>query len=69
MPDNLSEFTTPVGEIEIIKPGNDITIVTYGSCCRIALKAAQKLEKLNISIEIIDIQSLIPFDTNHNILN
>ena len=68
MPDNLSEFTTPVGQIEIIKPGNDITIVTYGSCCRIALKAAQKLEKLNISIEIIDIQSLIPFDTNHNIL-
>lgn len=69
IPENLSEFTTPVGEIEVIKNGNDITLVTYGSCCRIALEAAQKLEKINISIEIIDIQSLIPFDINHDIIN
>ena len=69
IPENLSEFTTPVGEVEVIKNGNDITLVTYGSCCRIALEAAQKLEKINISIEIIDIQSLIPFDINHDILN
>ncbi|MEC8537426.1 MAG: thiamine pyrophosphate-dependent enzyme [Bacteroidota bacterium] len=69
IPENLSEFTTPVGEVEIIKNGNDITLVTYGSCCRIALEAAQKLEKINISIEIIDIQSLIPFDINHDIIN
>lgn len=69
IPENLSEFTTPVGEVEVIKNGSDITLVTYGSCCRIALEAAQKLEKINISIEIIDIQSLIPFDINHDILN
>ena len=69
IPENLSEFTTPVGEVEVIKNGNDITLVTYGSCCRIALEAAQKLEKINISIEIIDIQSLIPFDINHDIIN
>ena len=69
IPENLSEFTTPVGEVEVIENGSDITLVTYGSCCRIALEAAQKLEKINISIEIIDIQSLIPFDINHDILN
>ena len=68
MPKNLGEFTTPVGEIEIINKGHDITVVTYGSCCRIALDAAKKLENMKISIEIIDVQSLIPFDINHNIL-
>ena len=68
MPTNLGEFTTPIGEVEIINTGDDITIVTYGSCCRIALEASQKLKELNISLEIIDVQSLIPFDINHNIV-
>ena len=68
MPSNLGEFTTPIGEVEIINPGNDITIVTYGSCCRIALEASEKLKYLNISVEIIDVQSLIPFDNNHDII-
>jgi len=69
MPNNLGEFTTPIGEVEIINQGHDITIVTYGSCCRIALEASKKLAEFNISVEIIDIQSLIPFDINHDIVN
>ena len=43
LPSNLADFTTPIGEIEVIKSGSDITIVTYGSCCRIALSAAKKI--------------------------
>ena len=68
MPNNLGDFITPIGEIEVIKSGSDITIITYGSCCRIALDASKKLEELNISVEIIDIQSLIPFDIKKDIL-
>ena len=67
MPKNLGEFTTPIGKIEVIKPGDDITIVTYGSCCRIAQEAAIELDLMGISIEIIDIQSLIPFDLDSEI--
>ena len=68
LPTNLGDFETPIGVIEIIHEGTDITLITYGSCCRIAVEAAVELKKFNISIEIIDIQSLIPFDTNQNIL-
>jgi len=68
LPTNLGEFYHPIGEIEVIKEGHDITLVTYGSCCRIAMSAADELEKLNISIEVIDIQSLIPFDLTNQIL-
>ena len=68
MPSNLGLFTTPIGEIEIIHKGLDITIITYGSCCRIAKEAAIELEKIDISVEIIDVQSLIPFDLEKNIL-
>ena len=67
MPTNLGLFTTPIGKIDIINEGTDITIVTYGSCCRIAQDAAKELEKINISIEIIDVQSLIPFDLEKDI--
>ena len=67
MPKNIGEFTTPIGKIEVIKPGDDITIVTYGSCCRIAQEAAIELDLMGISIEIIDIQSLIPFDLDSEI--
>tara|TARA_B100001029_G_C15058163_1_gene456079 strand:- start:70 stop:2463 length:2394 start_codon:yes stop_codon:yes gene_type:complete len=69
MPINLGTFTTPIGKIDIINEGNDITVVTYGSCCRIAQEAALELEKINISIEVIDIQSLIPFDIDNEITN
>ena len=61
-PDNIGEFTVPVGKIEITKPGSDITLVTYGSTWKVVTEAANELEKLGISAEVIDIQSLIPFD-------
>lgn len=67
-PDNLGEFTVPVGKIEVTKEGADITVVTYGSTWRIVTEAAEELEKLGISAEVIDIQSLIPFDIEQEIL-
>ncbi|RMZ59651.1 transketolase [Chryseobacterium nematophagum] len=66
-PDNLGEFTVPVGKIEVTKEGKDITLVTYGSTWRIVMEAANELEKLGISAEVIDVQSLIPFDLSHEI--
>ncbi|CAM3152968.1 transketolase [Chryseobacterium flavum] len=66
-PDNLGEFTVPVGKIEVTKEGTDVTLVTYGSTWRIVTEAANELEKLGISAEVIDIQSLIPFDLSHEI--
>ena len=67
-PENLGDFETKIGEVEIIHIGSDITLITYGSCCRIAVNAADELKKFDINIEIIDIQSLIPFDVNHDII-
>ncbi len=69
LPTNLGEFTTPIGEVETIREGNDVTIVTYGSIIRQTEMAADELEKVGISVEIIDIQSLLPFDINHDIVN
>lgn len=66
-PDNLGEFTVPVGKIEITKEGKDVTLVTYGSTWRIVMEAASELEKLGISAEVIDVQSLIPFDLSNEI--
>ncbi|SHK65627.1 alpha-ketoacid dehydrogenase subunit alpha/beta [Epilithonimonas mollis] len=66
-PDNLGEFTVPVGKIEVTKQGTDITLVTYGSTWRIVTEAAQELEKLGIAAEVIDVQSLIPFDLSGEI--
>ena len=68
MPTNIGEFRTPLGVVETIKVGKDITLVTYGSSCRIAMDAAAELDKVGISIEVIDIQSLIPFDRSHAIV-
>ena len=68
MPSNLSEIRTPLGVIECIAEGTDITVVTYGSNCRIALEAAEQLLEMGISIEIIDVQSLLPFDLNSEIV-
>ena len=62
LPDNISEFTVPLGVPEVIRQGRDITIVTYGACCRIALDAADKLSKVGIDVEVVDVQSLLPFD-------
>ena len=66
-PDNLGEFTVPVGKIEVTKEGKDVTIVTYGSTWRLVTEAADELEKIGISAEVIDVQSLIPFDLSHEI--
>lgn len=62
VPENIGAFTVPLGVPEIIRPGQDVTIVTYGACCRIAMDAAALLSKTNIDAEIIDVQSLLPFD-------
>jgi 2-oxoisovalerate dehydrogenase E1 component len=68
IPSNLGEFTTPVGKIEITRKGKDITVVTYGATWKIVSEAAKELQTLGIDIEIIDIQSLIPFDLKHEIV-
>ncbi len=68
LPDNIGEFTVPLGVPEILKQGTDITIVTYGSMCRIVMDAAEDLERLGISCEVIDVQTLLPFDIHHSIL-
>ncbi|TAE04073.1 MAG: transketolase, partial [Bacteroidetes bacterium] len=68
MPNNIGEFTVPLGVPETIRKGEDVTIVTYGSMCRIVQEAAKQLEEFEISCEIIDVQSLIPFDVNHLIV-
>jgi pyruvate/2-oxoglutarate/acetoin dehydrogenase E1 component len=68
LPDNIGEFTVPLGVPEIIRTGKDVTIVTYGACCRIALDAADKLSKVGIDVEVIDVQSLLPFDIHGKIV-
>src|SRR5690606_13060651 len=67
MPNNLGEFTTPIGEVEITREGSDVTLVTYGSTWRIVNEAAKELAQLGIDAEVIDIQSLIPFDLKKDI--
>lgn len=66
MPTNLGEFKTPIGVVETIKSGNDITIVSYGSTLRIIEQASKELLEVGIDVEIIDAQSLLPFDINHD---
>jgi len=67
IPNNIGEFTVQIGRVEKIKTGSDITVVSYGSTLKIVEKAATELEKFNISCEIIDCQSLIPFDLDNSI--
>ena len=68
LPDNIAEFTLPLGVPETLREGTDVTVVTYGACCRVALDAAELLESVGISVEVIDVQSLLPFDVNGMIL-
>ena len=68
LPANLLAFTVPLGVVETVKEGTDITLVTYGSTLRIVLEATEGLDKLGIHCEVIDIQTLLPFDLNHDIL-
>lgn len=67
LPSNIGEITLPLGVPEVLHPGTDITLVTYGSACRIAMEAVEKLEAFDISVELIDVQTLLPFDIHHAI--
>uniref|UniRef100_UPI00404B5FA2 alpha-ketoacid dehydrogenase subunit alpha/beta n=1 Tax=Flavobacterium sp. TaxID=239 RepID=UPI00404B5FA2 len=64
-PTNIGQFKSPIGKIEIMKEGTDVTIVSYGSTLRLVEQAANDLIEIGISCEIIDVQSLLPFDVNH----
>ena len=66
LPTNLGEFKTPIGLVETIKSGSDMTVVSYGSTLRLVEEAAKELHQVGIDIEIIDAQSLLPFDINHD---
>ena len=67
LPDNVGEFTVPLGVPEVLREGRDVTVVTYGACCAIALEAARDLDELGVSTEIIDVQWLNPFDVRRTI--
>ena len=69
MPANIGEFTVALGKPEILHEGSDITLVTYGSCVRIAQQAIEQLQSFGISVELIDVQSLLPFDIHHTIVD
>lgn len=68
LPDNITEFCVPLGIPEQIREGSDVTVVTYGSMCRIVMEAASQLAAVGISVEIIDVQTLLPFDIHHIIV-
>ena len=68
VPDNIGEFTVPLGMPEVLRQGSDVTVVTYGACCAIALDAAKSLQDLGVSCEVIDVQTLNPFDIDHMIV-
>jgi len=67
-PDNLGDFTVPLGVPEVLREGNDVTVVTYGSLVRMAIDGARQLEEVGISVEVIDVQTLLPFDTGNLIV-
>jgi pyruvate/2-oxoglutarate/acetoin dehydrogenase E1 component/TPP-dependent pyruvate/acetoin dehydrogenase alpha subunit len=67
IPDNVGEFTIPLGVPEVLREGTDVTMVTYGSMCRVVMEAAEALEQAGISCEVIDVQTLLPFDVTHRI--
>ena len=68
LPNNIGEFTIPLGIPEVLREGTDVTVVTYGSMCRIVMEAAADLERVGISVEVVDVQSLLPFDINNSIV-
>ena len=68
MPNNLGEFRTPIGIVETVKEGKDITLVSYGSTLRIVEEAAKELQQAGIDAEVIDVQSLLPLDINHDMV-
>lgn len=68
LPDNIGEFTVPLGVPEVLRAGNDVTLVTYGAACRIVLEAAEQLSRVGVDAEVIDVQTLLPFDLPGTIL-
>ena len=68
IPDNIGEFTIPLGIPEVIREGTDVTVVTYGSMCRLVIEAAEQLKEFGISCEVLDVQTLLPFDSEFRIL-
>lgn len=68
VPSNIGQFTVPLGVPEVLRPGDDVTVVTYGACCRVALEAADLLAKVGVETEVIDVQSLLPFDRHSKIV-
>jgi pyruvate/2-oxoglutarate/acetoin dehydrogenase E1 component/TPP-dependent pyruvate/acetoin dehydrogenase alpha subunit len=68
LPANVDTFTLPLGVVDVMREGTDCTVVTYGACCAIAMEAAAALEAVGISTEVIDVQSLLPFDVDGAIL-
>lgn len=68
IPENIGEFTVPLGVPDTLRTGDDITIVTYGSMCRIVMEAADQLAQEGITCEVLDVQTLLPFDVNHTIV-
>ncbi|WP_026755459.1 thiamine pyrophosphate-dependent enzyme [Sediminibacter sp. Hel_I_10] len=68
MPNNIGRFKTPIGVVETVKEGNDITLVSYGSTLNMVAKTAKDLMEVGINAEVIDVQSLLPFDLNHDIV-
>src|SRR5256886_1364591 len=67
LPKNIGDFTIPLGVTETIRAGSDVTLVTYGALCRIAIEAAEDLAGVGIETEIVDVQTLLPFDRDHAI--
>ncbi len=68
LPSNLLAYAVPLGIPEVIREGEDVTLVSYGSTLRIVMDAAERLEKMGISSEVVDVQTLLPFDINHDIV-
>ncbi len=68
IPNNIGKFKTPIGIVETVKEGSDITLVSYGSTFRIVEQVAKELLEVGIDAELIDVQSLLPFDINHDIV-
>lgn len=68
LPTNVGEFTVPLGVPEVLREGTDVTVVTYGACCRIALEAAEALARVGVETEVIDVQTLLPFDRDARIV-
>ena len=68
IPKNMASFTVPLGIPDILREGKDITIVTYGTMCKIVMEAAEELDRIGICSEVIDVQTLMPFDIHHNII-